>query len=514
MCYNKLKKKKMGALCTSLNSNSEDKSTELRRQKQIVDNEKDIRVDNDIIVNRVDGLPSENYDIKKRLGEGSYGVVWRVEHRQTGLPRAMKKIIKNPKSRKESEAEILNEIDILKRMDHPNIVKIFEFYNTPEGYYLITEYCGGGELFQEIVDHAPFSELIAASIMYQIFSAVNYCHNINIIHRDLKPENILIEKKEAKKYDIKIIDFGTAKLYEKNKSEKKVIGSSYYIAPEVLFENYNHMCDLWSCGVIMYILLSSKPPFSGKSDQVILEKIKVGKYNMQIKQFETVSSEAKDLITCLLQKNPGKRLTAAKALEHPWFKKFNIKSDAIETDVEKIKQSLENIKKYNPSLKLQQVVIAYLVHNIPQLQTIREAYKIFLTYDENLDGKITKKEMVKVFKNLLHINSKAEEEVEAIFKKLDNDNNGYIEYEEFVRASINKDIFIKEEILQFAFKFFDKDGNGEITIDELKAVFCIGKDTEISENVFNGILDKIDTDGNKEISYEEFKTMMEKIIMD
>ena len=116
--------------------------------------------------------------------------------------------------------------------------------------------------------------------MYQIFSAVNYCHSMNIIHRDLKPENILIEKKEGKKYSIKIIDFGTAKLYEKNKKEKKVIGSSYYIAPEVLTENYNQMCDLWSCGVILYILLSGKAPFAGKTDSIILEKIKIGKYNM------------------------------------------------------------------------------------------------------------------------------------------------------------------------------------------------------------------------------------------
>jgi calcium-dependent protein kinase len=504
----------MGAICTSMNTNNYDKSSQLRRQKLFVEDEKDICVDNDIIVNRVDGLPSENYDIKKKLGEGSFGIVWQVEHKQTGLPRAMKKIIKNPKSHKESEHDILNEIHILKRMDHPNIVKIFEFYNTIEGYYLITEHCDGGELFQEVVDHAPFGENIAASIMFQIFSAVNYCHNINIIHRDLKPENILIEKKDEKKYDIKIIDFGTAKIYEKNKSEQKVIGSSYYIAPEVLTQNYNQMCDLWSCGVILYILLSGKAPFAGKSDSIILEKIKIGKYNMQIKQFENVSAEVKDLITCLLQKNPSKRLTAAKALDHAWFKKLNIRSEVTENDVNKIMQNLENIKKYNPSQKLQQVVIAYLVHNIPQLQSIRDAYKIFLTYDENLDGKITKKEMLNVFKNLLKITSKADEEVETIFKKLDNDNNGYIEYEEFVRASIDKDIFVKEEILQFAFKFFDKDGNGEITLDELKTVFCIGKDTEISEKVLFSILDKIDTDGNKEISFQEFKVMMEKILLD
>ena len=503
----------MGGICNS--ARNDDKQESLRRQKNTIEVEGDIRIDNDIIVNKVDGVPGENYDIKKKLGEGSYGVVWKVEHRQTGLTRAMKKIIKNQKSRNDSESEILNEINILKKMDHPNIVKIFEFYNSPEGYYLITEFCQDGELFNEIVDNAPFPEPIAANIMYQIFSAVNYCHSMNIIHRDLKPENILIEKKEGKKYSIKIIDFGTAKLYEKNKSEKKVIGSSYYIAPEVLTESYNQMCDLWSCGIILYILLSGKAPFSGKTDSIILEKIKIGKYNMAIKPFENVSSEVKDFIQCLLQKSPNKRITAQKALEHPWFKKYDIKSDVIETNVDRIKKSLDNINKYNPELKLQQVVIAYLVHNIPQLQIIKDAYKIFLTYDDNMDGKITKKEMAKVFKTVLKM-KETDWEVDNIFKKLDNDNNGYIEYEEFVRASIDKEIFVNDEIMLFAFKFFDKDGSGEITIDELKTVFCIGKDKnrEVSEKLLVDLVDKIDTDGNKVISYKEFKDMMKKIIHD
>ena len=173
---------------------------------------------------------------------------------------------------------------------------------------------------------------------------------------------------------------------------------------------------------------------------------------------------------------------------------------------------MENIKKYDIELKLQLVVIAYLVHNNPQLQIIKEAYKVFLTYDDNMDGKITKKEMSKVFKNILKMTSKVDEEVDEIFNKLDNDNNGYIEYEEFVRASIDKEVFVKEETLRFAFNFFDKDNSGNITIAELKAVFCVGKDCEISEKVLDGILDKIDTDGDKEISYEEFKVMMRKII--
>jgi len=483
-----------------------------KTKRTLVENEKDIVVDNDLIVKSKNGSPFDDYVEKAELGEGSYGKVYKVMHKTNGLIRAMKLINKDPKNN-QNEQEILNEIEILKRIDHPNIVKIFEFYNTKKAYYIVTEFCEGGELFEEITENAPFSEYIAAKFMYQIFTAVNYCHKNNIMHRDLKPENILIEKKNGKSEIIKIIDFGTAKISGNKEKEKTVIGSAYYIAPEVLTGNYNYMCDLWSCGVIMFILLTGEPPFKGENDDdddLTFEKIKIGKYDMS--KVNHVSIEGKDLIVKLLQKNPDKRLKASSALQHGWFKKNDIRSEFSENDVKKIMESLENIRNYNPEQKLQQVVIAYLVHNIPNLQSIKDAYRIFLTYDENLDGKITKDEMLKVFKNNLKIESQAAREVDSIFNKLDNDGNGYIEYEEFVRASINKNILTTEENLKFAFNFFDKDGSGEITIDELKSVFCIGKDSAVSEALLMKIIEKIDVDGNKEISFEEFKIMMKKII--
>ena len=173
--------------------------------------------------------------------------------------------------------EIVNEIEILKNLDHPNIVKIFEFFIEADGYYIITEYCDGGELYQAIKLKGFFSENIAANIIYQVFNAMNYCHNtIKVIHRDLKPENIMIESidPETGYYNIKIIDFGTAKIRQSDKSENKVLGSCYYIAPEVLNKKYNEKCDIWSCGVIMYILLSQRPPFGGQNDdESIMQQI-------------------------------------------------------------------------------------------------------------------------------------------------------------------------------------------------------------------------------------------------
>ena len=231
---------------SSSSSRRSPQSTTRRSRSQTT--ERDLAVNSELIVGCNRNSQKDSYKIMEKLGEGSYGTVWKVKQRKTNLIRAMKKITKNTNSKSETVNEIINEIELLKKLDHPNIVKIFEFFIEPDGYYLITEYCGGGELFDAIKKNGCFTEPVAANIMYQIFNAINYCHQTNnIIHRDLKPENILIVNKDESTgfYNVKIIDFGTAKIYEKNKNLNKIIGSSYYIAPEVLLKNYNEKCDIW-----------------------------------------------------------------------------------------------------------------------------------------------------------------------------------------------------------------------------------------------------------------------------
>ena len=150
-----------------------------------------INLTNNVIVGQSKSDPSKDYKRKKFLGEGSFASVYLVQNRITESIRAMKIINKSSNTTEEDEKEIVNEINILKIMDHPNILKIFEFYSNKESYSIITEFCSGGELFQEITENGPFNEQYSAYVMFQIFSAINYCHNMNIIHRDLKPENIL-----------------------------------------------------------------------------------------------------------------------------------------------------------------------------------------------------------------------------------------------------------------------------------------------------------------------------------
>jgi calcium-dependent protein kinase len=471
----------------------------------------DIGISSNNFISQKTGTPLDDYISDKKLGEGSYGAVFRVKNKDTGVYRAMKKFFISNKNDKSKEKELMNEIEMLKKLDHPNIVKVFESYDTKEGYYIITEYCKGGELFDKIMSEAPFEESACAYIMYQILSAVFYCHNLNIIHRDLKPENILIEseEKDSGYLNIKIIDFGTAKIFDKNKTEKSVIGSAYYIAPEVLNEKYNEKCDIWSCGVIMYILLSASPPFNGE-DTEIISKIKVGKYDLKADPWPKVSSEAKDLIKQMLQMNVLSRISAQKALSHKWFKKFKMRERFTSVGAEKLKQICENVKKHKSSNKLQQAALAFLVHNSLHLPEIKDIIKVFKNIDTNGDGRITREELCVALSRIYNV-ADTEEDVEEIFRNVDNDNNGYIEYEELMRASVNKELVLTESNLKYSFKYFDVDGSGEINIDEIASVLFKDCDIHNAKDLTKKLMEEFDVDSDCRISFPEFKDMMVKL---
>ena len=259
---------------------------------------------------------------KKTLGSGTFGVVRKVKHIETGQKRACKVIARKKIKNQERFAQ---EIEILQTLDHPYILKLYEYFEDEKNVYLITELCKGGELFDKIVEKEYFDEEYASKLFNQILLAINYCHKLNIAHRDLKPENFLFDTTEEVS-DVKVIDFGLSKIcHTKNHGKiekmKTRAGTPYYISPEVLAGNYDKACDLWSAGCILYILLCGYPPFFGDDDQEILRAVVKGKFDFDGEEWEDVSKEAKDLIKKLIT-TPEKRLTAEEALEHKWFKMF------------------------------------------------------------------------------------------------------------------------------------------------------------------------------------------------
>ena len=467
------------------------------------------------LVTQQKGKINEKYKILKKLGSGAYGSVYKARNSILNITVAIKKIKKAEGTEDEDTKIKKSEIDILKKLSHPNIVKIYEFYSSKNHYHLITEYCKYGELFSYMRDN--FSEKQLAIIFYQIISGIWYLHDHNIIHRDIKPENIMISFKEKdienkeEYFWVKIIDFGTAKIFEKNKTENVVIGSLYYVAPEVLKKNYNEKCDLWSVGVILYMALVGKAPFDGKSNEEILEKISKYVYNDKEMRFIVHSEEAKDLVSKLLEKDVNKRLSAKEALNHPWFKKYNGRGLFENFKMGDIQIYINNLFYYSFNSKLQQLILAFLVHNLSttsnNVLTILKMFRYF-----NLSGncKLTKEELA----NGLY-KYRDEEQVNKIvdhlFLLLDGDNNGYIEYEEFMRACIDKKEVLTRENLRYAFKFIDDKNTNSLDVQKVIKAF-VPKPNKILEAVINNTLKTVDYDSDGIINFKEFEELMLKTI--
>ena len=473
--------------------------------------EMSLTVKQDILVIEEKGNPSKKYKPKKMLGSGSFGSVYEAKNTIFGNTVAMK-VIKKDKENELDEQEIRNEIDILKKLSHPNIVKIYEFYISENHYYIITEYCKEGELFSYIKN--KYSERQLAVLFYQVFSGLWYLHENKILHRDIKLENIMIDGKENDKetgeelFWVKIIDFGTAKLFEKNKKEKDVVGSSYYIAPEVLKQSYNEKCDTWSVGVILYMTLVGRAPFDGKDDEEIIYKINSVDYNKNEPRLVKHSPEVRDLVSKLLDKDTEKRYSAKEALNHPWFKKYGGRALFSNFDEEEIKPYINNLLKYTFNSKIQQLVIAFLVHNLPNTDTSTLILKLFRHFNKSGNCKLTKEEL----RNGLY-EYKNKEEVDKIidhlFILLDGDNEGFLEYEEFLRACIDKKQIMTSTYLKYAFKFIDKEKTGTLDVQKIIKAF-VTTPNKILEAVFNNTLNTVDKDGDGIINFTEFQELMLK----
>jgi calcium-dependent protein kinase len=270
----------------------------------------------------------EVYKIKRVVGEGSLGSVAQVIKKSTGECYAMKTIMFTRISAWMVK-ELINEINILRAVDHPNIVRPIEVFHEKRRVYLIMELCEGGDLYE----HALYTESQSVVIMKKITSAIALCHENNVIHRDIKFENIMFEKADPHS-EVKLIDFGLSKVYHSGERMKKAVGTVYSMAPEVLDGDYTESADMWSLGVIAFMLLSGDLPFDGYDQASIADKVRVGKYKMRGSKWKKVSDEAKDFIAKLLVLDPTKRLTANKALKTPWLQSKKAKDKALDAGSE------------------------------------------------------------------------------------------------------------------------------------------------------------------------------------
>ncbi|CAN0852324.1 Calcium-dependent protein kinase 21 [Linum grandiflorum] len=396
------------------------------------------------------GKPFEDvrqfYTLGKELGRGQFGITYLCTENSTRHTYACKSILKRKLNSNSDREDVKREIQIMQHLSgQPNIVEFKGCYEDRQSVHLVMELCAGGELFDRIIAKGHYSEKDAAKICREIVNVVHACHFMGVMHRDLKPENFLLSSKDEDA-TIKATDFGLSVFIEEGKVYRDIVGSAYYVAPQVLRRSYGKEIDIWSAGVILYILLSGVPPFWA---------------------------------------------------EHPWIKGGAASDKPIGSAV------LSRMKQFRAMNNMKKLALKVIAENLSE-EEIRGLKTMFTNLDTDKSGTITYEELKT---GLARLGSKLSEvEVKQLMEAADVDGNGTIDYTEFISATMHRYKLERDEHLYTAFQHFDKDGSGYITRDELESAmleYGIGDEGSIKQ-----IITEVDTDNDGKINYDEFCAMM------
>ncbi|KVI00060.1 Calcium-binding EF-hand, partial [Cynara cardunculus var. scolymus] len=498
------------------------------------------------VLQRKTGNLKDVYSVGKKLGQGQFGTTFLCVEKETGKEFACKSIAKRKLTTKEDVEDVRREIQIMHHLaGHPHVISIVGAYEDAVAVHVIMELCAGGELFDRIIQRGHYTEKKAAELARTIVGVVESCHSLGVMHRDLKPENFLFinEQEEA---PLKTIDFGLSMFFKPGEMFTDMVGSPYYVAPEVLRKFYSQECDIWSAGVIIYILLSGVPPFWDETEQGIFEQVLKGDLDFASEPWPSISESAKDLVRRMLVRDPKRRLTAPEVLHdsqimvflillnlfssaspilslpsfsllgHPWVQADGVAPDKpLDSAVlSRLKQfsAMNKIKKIairvsffnNKSWRVPRVIIIVIAENLSE-EEIAGLKEMFKMIDADGSGQITLEELKK---GLEKVGADLKDsEIVRLMEAADIDNSGTIDYGEFVAAMLHINKIHKEDHMYAAFSYFDKDGSGYITADELQQAceqFGLG-DIHLDE-----VMRDIDKDNDGRIDYSEFVAMMKE----
>ncbi|CEM13211.1 unnamed protein product [Vitrella brassicaformis CCMP3155] len=432
------------------------------------------------------------YRIGRKVASGAFGTVYIARHTGLHEKRALKRVCK---ADVQSEAVFRQEAALMNELDHPNILKVYELFEDKENFYCVTELSTGGEVFEKFLKH-NFSEPMAASVLQQVLSAVAYCHEKHVCHRDMKLENVLFDSKDPKA-PIKVIDFGS---------------------PEVFCESYNELVDEWSCGVMLYMMLAGHPPYLGESEDATERLISSGKPIRfePAALWRDISPQCKDLILKLLNRNPSRRLTAFRALQHEWFRK-NVdqrrgsfsSSRRASVAIEKI---VQNLAAFKAPLRLQQTTLSLVVHQLVPKAELQELAAAFGEMNKSGNGEITLAEFQQFFDRWHRSDSGpllSSQEVAAIFANVDVNGNGFVSYSEFLQAAFEPHKLLSKDRIKRSFDMLDVDGDGYLSLADLEDVMAPGR-VALPQLVFSEIGKSGEGDGR--IDLTEYETVIRALI--
>ncbi|XP_039824668.1 calcium-dependent protein kinase 25-like isoform X2 [Panicum virgatum] len=446
------------------------------------------------------GRPMEDvratYSMGKELGRGQFGVTHLCTHRATGEKLACKSIAKRKLVAKEDIDDVRREVQIMHHLcGQPNVVGLKGAYEDKHNVHLVMELCAGGELFDRIIAKGQYTERAAAELLRTIVQIVHSCHSMGVMHRDIKPENFLLLSKDEDA-PLKATDFGLSVFFKEGEVLRDIVGSAYYIAPEVLKRRYGPEADIWSVGVMLYIFLAGVPPFWAENENGIFTAILRGQLDLASEPWPHISPGAKDLVRKMLNINPKDRLTAFQVLNHPWIKEDG---DAPDTPLDNV--VLNRLKQFRAMNQFKKAALRIIAGCLSE-EEITGLKEMFKNIDKDNSGTITLDEL----KNGLakHGTKLSDGEIQQLMEAADADGNGLIDYDEFVTATVHMNKLDREEHLYTAFQYFDKDNSGEELEQALKEQGLYDAD-KIKE-----VISDADSDNDGRIDYSEFVAMMRK----
>ena len=435
----------------------------------------------------------KEYRFKKQLGGGHFGSVRKayriIDKNPTMKFYAIKSIpMKNLSC---NINDFMKEVDIISSLDHPNIIKFYESFHDNCFFHIVMELCKGKEIMYQLGNYFFLEEKKVTKIIFKVLLAIAHCHNMGVTHRDLKPENILFDslKKDA---EIKLIDFGLSRKYDKEQRMHSILGTPYYVAPEVLKGEYDEKCDIWSIGAMTYLMLCGEPPFNGNSNNEIFKKIVKENFKFKNIMWKNISPKAKDFVKICLNKNSSKRPSAKEALNHPWF--ANVIKD-IHNNKKIKKEILLNIRTFNINCVFKKIVMKYLINNKLSEEEKQIFKDTFYALDFNHNGFITQGDLKQAF-DLFNIDIE-EKQLNHLFNILPENKNLGLGFSEFIMAGIDRKNIINLNNLEDAFNYFDINKTGNIEFDNLNnALLRMGKRYVNSDDV-NSIINEVVLNINK-----------------